>query len=755
MKSMKMYLILCIAILFASKVYANDFGKEQAVTDSIEIGFIKGADVSFIPQIEDNNGIYKEDGVAKDPLQIFKDHGFNYIRLKLWHTPDENYNNLEKILYMANRIKQKGLKLLLNFHYSDTWADPGHQKKPAAWESASFEALKDSVYEYTKKVIQVLDDQGTIPDMVQLGNEINSGMLWNDGRVGGAYNSNWANFAALLREGVRGVRESCASGDSVKIMIHVANAANNSGCCWFFDNLIANGVNFDIIGLSFYPWWHGTLSQVRSNLNDLSGRCKKDIIIAEYAYPWTLQWFDSRNNIVGSQNQLHAGYPASVNGQASYIRELIKIVRQTRDGRGKGVFYWAPEYISVSPLLSPWENNALFDFYGNVLQSMDVFLEEPDSLAPINVTMIVNTATHWDTLDTHHFVQIRGEVEGYSYMTLPDGKKITWDSNSDLVMENVGGDYWSVKFQMYPGDILSYKIWTGYNRNKGTFLRLGWEGPVVPFEGATENTRVFKAGRNDTTLVIQYYNSSGEIKLQYWEPFIHKQDSLALYFRVNMGGVMNSDRFDPAVNGPVGVRGDPGASGGMLGWDSTKIFLGREEYSVYNGSFWSGVCYIPRSSIQAGQKLKYKFFIENDSQNGWENNVSDRELIYTTSLVEQGRDTTLHWVYFDNLSTLTSVEYQLPANPSQFSLQQNYPNPFNSFTVLSYQLSTVSNMRLVIYDIRGRKVRTLVNTQQRAGNYQIIWNGTDDYNLPVAASVYFCRMDAGGFVKVIKLALVK
>ncbi len=721
----------------------------------MEIRFIKGADVSFLPQIEDNGGVFKEAGVPKDPLQIFKDHGINYIRLRLWHTPAENYNNLEKILYLANRIKAKGLKFLLDFHYSDTWADPGHQQKPAAWANLSFEALKDSVYHYTKTVIQTLNDQGTLPDMVQLGNEINSGMLWNDGRVGGSYDSNWPNFAALMNAAIRGVRESCAAGDSIQIMIHIANAAKNSSCRWFFDNLIANGVNFDIIGLSFYPWWHGTLSQVKSNLNDLSTRYKKDIIIAEYAYPWTLQWFDSQNNMVGSQDQLHNGYPASVDGQASFIKDLMNIVRQTKDDRGKGLFYWAPERISTPTFLSDWENNALFDFNDNVLKSMDVFLEEPDSLSPINVTMIVNTATHWDTLQPHHFVQLRGEVQGVSYLTLPDGKKISWDAHSDLVMNNIGGDYWQVNFQMYPGDKLSYKIWTGYTRTRATYQRLGWEGPIIPYEGATENTRIFKAGKNDTTLVIQYYNSSGEIKIQYWRPFIHQEDSIALCFRVNMGGAMKNGRFDPASHESVGVRGDSATSDGALSWDITKLFLQREEYSIANGSFWSGVCYIPSSSIQSGQKLKYKFLIENDQQNGWEHNVPDRELIYTASLIEQKKDTTLHWVYFDDSSPLTGIDDQPTVKPAQFALQQNYPNPFNSFTAISYQLSAISQLGLVIYDICGRQVRTLVNSRQQAGNYQIAWDGTDDHSIPVAAGVYFCRMEAGDLVGVIKLALVK
>ncbi len=166
------YIMLIVAFVYST---AN------AQPDSTQ--FIKGADVSFIPQIEDLGGVYKVNGIPQEPLRIFKDHGFNFIRLKLWHTPSENYNNLEKILYMARRIKDRNLKFLLDFHYSDTWADPGRQRKPAAWVGLPFEVLKDSVYVYTKSVMQALCNQQTLPEMVQIGNEITPGMLWNDGRV--------------------------------------------------------------------------------------------------------------------------------------------------------------------------------------------------------------------------------------------------------------------------------------------------------------------------------------------------------------------------------------------------------------------------------------------------------------------------------------------------------------------------------------------------------------------------------------------
>ncbi len=752
---MKKYWRAFFLVIMVSAVVKSGVAGDLSRKDPKELQFIKGADISFIPQIEDNGGVYKEAGLPKDPLKIFRDHGFNYIRLKLWHTPAENYNNLEKILYMAGRIKAQGLPWLLDFHYSDTWADPGHQRKPRAWENIPFEALKDSVYQYTKNVLRALNDQGTLPAMVQLGNEINAGMLWNDGRVGGAYDSNWPNFAALIKEGIRGVRESCAAGDSIKILIHIANAANNSGNRWFFDHLIANGVNFDVIGLSFYPWWHGTLGQVKSNLNDIASRYQKDIVIAEYAYPWTLQWFDNQNNIVGSQSQLHSGYPASVDGQASFIRDLMNIVRQVKNGRGKGMFYWAPEYISVPNFLSNWENNALFDFQANVLRSMDVFLEEPDTLAPINVTMIVNTATNWDTLSPHHFVQIRGEVQGVSYLTLPDGKKITWDVNSELVLENIGGDYWQVTFQMYPGDRLSYKIWTGYSRTQATYQRLGWEGPITPFESSSENTRIFIAGRNDTTLQTQFYNSSSELKLQYWQPFSHRRDSIALYFRVNLGGVMKSGRFDPTINGPVGVRGDPTTSGGSLDWASTRLVLQREEYSINKGSFWSGVCYVPRRSVAAGQRLKYKFFIEQDTQNGWENNIADRELIYSASLIDQEQDTTLHWVYFENLGVLTDVENSSAAVPVEFSLLQNYPNPFNSITRIRYELPGDGSVTLAILNLEGEAVTILENKYQHRGQYSVVWNARDASGRSATSGIYFCRLNFGELVTVKKLVLIR
>ncbi len=247
--------------------------------------------------------------------------------------------------------------------------------KPAAWENLSFQLLKDSVYQYTRSVITALKNQNTLPDIVQIGNEITCGILWNDGRVCDQFNTpqQWSQLAELINEGKRGVNESLGSDDSVKIMIHIDRGGDNNSSQWFFDHLLSENVDFDVIGLSYYPWWQGTMSDLEFNVNDLAERYGKEIIIVETAYPWTLDWYDNTQNIVGEPGQLLQGYPATVEGQKDFLNDLINIVRDIPDNKGSGLFYWAPEWISVPSFGSPWENVTLFDFTGEVLNSISVF----------------------------------------------------------------------------------------------------------------------------------------------------------------------------------------------------------------------------------------------------------------------------------------------------------------------------------------------------------------------------------------------
>ena len=363
--TMTRYIFICMTI--TSQLLTQDYlyGRD----------LIKGVDISTLLEIEDNGGIFKENGNPKDALEIFGDHGINYIRLRIWHTPNTGYCNLGKTLLMASRIKNLGLKFLLDIHYSDTWADPAHQTKPITWQNLSFQELKDSVYFYTYNLVSALKDQGTLPDIVQIGNEITCGMLWDDGRVCDQFNTTqqWAQLGELINEGIRGVNESLNLADTVKIMIHLDRGGDNLGSQWFFDHLLAQNVDFDIIGLSYYPWWQGTLANLEVNVNDLAQRYDKEIIIVETAYPWTLDWYDNTHNLVGEPSQLLQGYPASVEGQTNFLNDLFNLVMDVPENKGLGLFYWAPEWISVPTLGSPWENVTLFDFTGELLSSISVF----------------------------------------------------------------------------------------------------------------------------------------------------------------------------------------------------------------------------------------------------------------------------------------------------------------------------------------------------------------------------------------------
>ena len=242
-----------------------------------------GADISFLPQLEDRGAKFSDNGVQKDPVLIMKDHGFNYIRLRIFNDParDSGYSpkrgfcDLEHTKQMAKRVKDAGMKLLLDFHYSDYWADPGKQYKPAAWRNLLFEELKKALYDYTKKVIQELKDQGTTPDMVQIGNEINHGLVWPEGNV-----SNVDSMAQLIAAGVAGVK---TVDPSIVIMLHIALGGQNDESVFFINQVLARKVHFDVIGLSYYPKWHGTLDDLRDNMNDLLRRYNKDLIVVEYS----------------------------------------------------------------------------------------------------------------------------------------------------------------------------------------------------------------------------------------------------------------------------------------------------------------------------------------------------------------------------------------------------------------------------------------------------------------------------------------
>ena len=330
---------------------------------------IRGVDISTLKKNEDRGAVYFDTtGAQRDAITILRSAGATWARLKVWVNPADGYNNKARVLPMATRIKAAGMKLLIDFHYSDSWADPGKQVKPAAWANLSFTQLRDALYNHTLDITRSLANQGTPADMVQIGNEINPGMLLPTGGTG-----NWANLAALLTAGANAAR---AANGATRIMLHLAEGGNNSLFRWWFDNATSRGVPFDVIGASYYPYWHGPLSGLQANLNDMVARYNKDVVVVETAYGFTLAQDDPEPNIFNSSLAQAGGFPATAQGQADALRAVVNVIRNVPNGRGLGFFYWEPAWTARTGAgwdpTNPnsgngWENQALFDYNDRAL----------------------------------------------------------------------------------------------------------------------------------------------------------------------------------------------------------------------------------------------------------------------------------------------------------------------------------------------------------------------------------------------------
>ena len=322
-----------------------------------ELGYAIGADLSFLAQAEAGGAKFKDGGVVKPGLQIFRDHGYGWIRLRLFHTPGNAArplpNDLAYTIAEAKAAKALGYKFLLNYHYSDTWADPAKQTRPKAWQGKSHAELVAAVRDYTRDTIAAFRDAGAMPDLVQIGNEITPGMLWPDGKLP----KNWDNFTDLVKAGVAGVDLGRGSAPRPRIMIHIEKSGDREKTAWFFDNLIQRGVPFDVIGQSYYPWWHGSLLELRDCLAFMAHRYHKDIILVEVAYNWKPAEYRNRP----------APYPETPEGQREFLEEVNRAVLATPDGLGKGVFWWEPA------VTGGLRRRGMFDDEGNALPVLNVF----------------------------------------------------------------------------------------------------------------------------------------------------------------------------------------------------------------------------------------------------------------------------------------------------------------------------------------------------------------------------------------------
>ena len=325
--------------------------------------FYLGADLSYVNEMEDCGAKYYDKSKRQDPFQLFANKGANLVRVRLWHNAQwTKYSNLADAAKTLQRAKSHGMKTLLDFHYSDTWTDPEKQFIPKAWaEIATTEELAQALYDYTSTTLATLDEQGLLPDMVQVGNEINIEILQPEKALVTGI-PNWPRNASLLNAGIKAVRDySQKTNQSIQILLHIAQPEN---ALWWFKQAQQHAVvDYDIIGLSYYPQWSSySLAQLPEAITSLKNDYQKEVMIVETAYPYTLNNIDKAGNVLGKE-AVQKGFPATPKGQAGYLLSLRKLVKQAG---GMGVIYWEPAWVSTkcSTLWgkgSHWDNATFFD----------------------------------------------------------------------------------------------------------------------------------------------------------------------------------------------------------------------------------------------------------------------------------------------------------------------------------------------------------------------------------------------------------
>ena len=341
--------------------------------------FVMGSDLSYANQVEDYGGVFKDSGKVKDVFRLFKERGNNLVRVRLWHSPTwtaginngKQYSDLQDVEKTIRRAKAEGMHVNLDVHYSDTWADPSKQGIPKAWEGLSLAVLKDSVYQYTFKTLKYLESRNLTPEMIQIGNENNGGMLWPLGKI---VNNDFKNFADLLKSGIQAVRDfSKTAAIKPQIVLHCAQL---DGAEWWSDGVITKGgvTDFDIIGLSHYYKWAkiNTMADIGKTIAALKTKYGKKVMIVETAFSWTSADGDGYGNIMSTNTSVET-YPISQAGQLQYMRDLTQTVISAG---GSGIQYWEPAWISsnMKDLWgkgSSWDNNTLFDFSGNALPAFE------------------------------------------------------------------------------------------------------------------------------------------------------------------------------------------------------------------------------------------------------------------------------------------------------------------------------------------------------------------------------------------------
>ena len=369
-----------IAPLFGGAIYMNGVSSKE---------FIKGVDISFLEEQLNKGAVFKDrDGTPAEVYTLLKKYGVNGVRFRVWNEPEnEPYSNgyctVEKIVEAAKIAKSNEMHFLLDYHYSDFWADPGKQTKPKAWKGLSFDELVGAVYDFTYHTLLQFKRAGAMPDMVQVGNEIRNGMLWDDGILQDMITAgdlshkkrsviigrptNWKNLARLVNAGLKACKDL-----GVDTMIHLDEGANFELLSAWFDNMQANGLaDFDVMGVSYYPHFHGKIGDLEKTVNAIAAKYCKPIFVAEVAHPWRLP----EKGFVTAEQLAFSGFSASTEAQKEVLDSIFKITANIPNGLGRGVYYWEPVIIPESFGYSA--NMGIFNDDGIALPAIESFLFTP------------------------------------------------------------------------------------------------------------------------------------------------------------------------------------------------------------------------------------------------------------------------------------------------------------------------------------------------------------------------------------------
>lgn len=383
MKKMKLLITFLTFVWFTKSCSSSSDGNENPdpeteIPDTEEPPeFYLGADLSYVNEMEDCGATYKnKSGNELDPYKIFSEAGTNLVRVRLWHNAGwTEYSDFEDAKKTISRAKAEGMDVLLDFHYSDDWADPARQEIPAAWvdQINNTEALGDLLYDYTYKILDDLSKENLLPEFVQVGNEINGMILQQEELV---WPIDWERNSSLLNKGIKAVRDiSTAKSKEIGVMLHIAQPEN---ALWWFEQATENGVtDFDWIGLSYYPIWSDyTIENIGTALSTLINTYDKRLMIVETAYPFTMENADAANNILG-EDAIIDGYPATQQGQYNYLKALYSVVEEAG---GEGIIYWEPAWVSTDCSTqwgqgSHWDNATLFDHNYQVTKGIEFYNE--------------------------------------------------------------------------------------------------------------------------------------------------------------------------------------------------------------------------------------------------------------------------------------------------------------------------------------------------------------------------------------------